>query len=96
MKILLVMLTIGAFLYWEVIEATRALEVANILVTSANAVLIVYETHSQPCLCVTWTSMWTTFIAYHHQTLDRKNPLTISALAFAFRLVMLQLKRKQQ
>ena len=74
--------------FWESLESRTELVIANISMISINTVLIIYEAHKSRLRCLTWILIWFMFTAFQRDAFDRKNPLTLSAVAFAFRLVM--------
>ena len=83
-----------AVFYWESLEPSAVLEAVNLAVSLVNSALIAYEASAQWKRCCAWMVMWAAFVAVCFGTLQSKNPVTMSAVAFSLRLVMLRVLRK--
>jgi hypothetical protein len=76
--------------HWESLEPNNLLASVNVAAIVTNTVLIVLETRRSRTLCCMWTVGWGLCIAWNLSALQIKNPVTISAMGFALRLVMLR------
>ena len=88
---MLLLLALGAF-YWDKQLPSLELQIANWIVTAVNVCFIFYETRTRTIFRCIWMAVVVSFSAVQYKTLAEKNPVALSGVAFAFRLVMLWLK----
>ena len=92
---MLLLLALGSF-FWDKQSPSFKLQVANGVVTAVNICFIFYETQrwSRVVLRFVWIAVAVSFSAVQYNTLAEKNPVALSGVAFAFRLVMLCVVKK--
>ena len=94
----LVFVLCGCAYYWDNNEQGSTVYLAaNCVLSAAYLLLIAYDIwplHLSYKFFIPWSASWCAFVVVSYKVFNTKFPLTIAALAFASRAVMLRLRRE--